>query len=404
MDIEAAPEDVGLSTEGMANVERLVRSYVDAGKYAGVVTVVARHDKVVRCVVHGNSDDERDRPMTADTVFRVFSMTKPVVSVALMTLYEQGRFQLDDPVAEFVPEFRDLTVYAGGTADDYEVRRPSRPMTVRDLLMHMGGIVGLGSPTVAGELYRRSGVGAAGSPGTLAETVRVLGKLPLAVDPGSSWIYGMSTDLVGHLCEVIAGQPLDVFLRDRLFEPLAMPDTGFGVSADQLPRFAACYGATETGYELIDDPATSHYTRPASYLAGSSGLVSTAADYLRFCRMLARGGELDGHRVIGPRTLRFMTANHLPGGQDLTAVATNGGETGRAGQGFGLGFGVLLDPTVAMTLGTPGEYFWGGAASTTFFVSPRDDLIVLFLTQLRPSNTYPVRRELRAAVYSALLD
>jgi CubicO group peptidase (beta-lactamase class C family) len=198
--------------------------------------------------------------------------------------------------------------------------------------------------------------------------------------------------------------PLDRYLHERIFEPLGMVDTGFSVPEASISRFAAGYGFDEGGFTLIDDPLTSAYTGQPSYLSGVAGLVSTAGDYLRFTRMLAGGGSLDGVRIIGSRTARFMTANHLPGGRDLTAFADFGGETKRAGQGFGLGFGVLLDPVVAQTIGTPGEYFWGGAASTAFFVSPADELIVIFLTQLRPSASYPIRRELRAAVYGSLDD
>jgi CubicO group peptidase (beta-lactamase class C family) len=217
----------------------------------------------------------------------------------------------------------------------------------------------------------------------------------------------MSTDLVGYLCEVISGRPFDRYLHERILEPLGLSDTAFVVPPDKVDRFAANYRPQRGSprYELLDDPAVSEYTRPRPYFSGAAGLVSTAGDYLRFCRMLARGGELDGERVLGPRTLQLMTANHLPGGQDLETMAQNGGETHREGQGLGLGFGVLLDPTVSQTLGTPGEYFWGGAASTAFFVNPVEDLIVIFLTQLRPSATYPaIRRELRATVYSSIID
>lgn len=402
MDVEVDPADVGMSAGRLDNVDRLVRGYVDEGRYAGVVNVVARHDKVVRCTTYGSMDVERGRPMRPDTIFRIWSMTKPIVSVGLLTLYEEGRFQLDDPVARYLPEFADLRVFAGGTADDHRVRPPRREMTVRDLLLHMSGIVGLGSATEVGELYRRAGV--ASADGTIADTVRALGTLPLAADPGSTWSYGLSTDVLGHLCEVLSGQPLDQFLGERILAPLGMVDTAFTVPPGELSRFAAEYGRAEQGYTLLDDPMTSPYTRPRSYLAGGSGLVGTAADYLRFCRMLARGGELDGVRVLGPRTVGFMTTNHLPGGRDIAAFGQDGGESTRHGQGFGLGVGVLLDPAVAQTIGTPGEYFWGGAASTTFFVSPVDDLIVVFLTQLRPSNSYPIRRQLRATVYASLLS
>jgi CubicO group peptidase (beta-lactamase class C family) len=277
---------------------------------------------------------------------------------------------------------------------------------VRDLLMHTSGLVARDAASTVGELYRRAGFAGADSQFTLAEMIDRLSRIPLQCDPGSRWIYGISTDLVGYLCQVIGGQRLDRFLDERVLGPLGMLDTSFSVPAEKVDRFAANYAprAGSPRYKLVDDPATSSYTRPRTYFSGAGGLVSTAADYLRFCRMLANGGELDGARILGPRTLQLMTLNHLPGGKDLATMAQNAGETQREGQGFGLGFAVLLDPTVAQIIGTPGEFYWGGAASTAFFVNPREDLIMLFLTQLRPSSTYPIRRELRSTIYSAITD
>jgi CubicO group peptidase (beta-lactamase class C family) len=374
---------VGVSAEGLRRVEQLI------GRYPGVVSLIARHDEVVHFQAVGQRDAERGRPMEPDTIFRIYSMTKPIVSVGLMMLYEEGLFQLDDPVSEYLPQLAVLaaTVTAGEGGD--AARKAKRRMTVRDLLMHTSGL---------GLSYRPPPVR------TLAELPEWLAGRPLEAAPGARWIYGISTDLVGLLCEVISGLPLDRYLRERIFEPLGMVDTGFFVPAESVDRFAAGYTLADGGYTLADDPLTSDYTRPPSFLSGVAGLVSTAGDYLRFTRMLANGGTLGGVRILGPRTVRFMTINHLPGGQDLSAMADTGGETSRKGQGFGLGFGVLLDPVVAQTIGSPGEFFWGGAASTTFFVSPADELIVIFLTQLRPSSSYPIRRELRAAVYSALID
>ena len=378
---------VGVSAEGLRRVERLIGRYVDGGRYPGVVSLIARHDQVVHFQAAGQRDAERGRPMELDTIFRIYSMTKPIVSVGLMMLYEEGLFQLDDPVSAYLPELATLT--AGAGAGGEPVQAAKRQMTVRDLLMHTSGL---------GPSYRPPPVR------TLAELPKWLAERPLEAAPGARWIYGVSTDLVGLLCEVFSGLPLDRYLRERIFEPLGMADTGFFVPAQSVDRFAAGYTVADGGYTLADDPLKSDYTRPPSFLSGVAGLVSTAGDYLRFTRMLANGGTLDGVRILGPRTVRFMTINHLPGGQDLSAMADTGGETSRKGQGFGLGFGVLLDPAVAQTIGTPGEFFWGGAASTTFFISPADELIVIFLTQLRPSSSYPIRRELRAAVYSALID
>ncbi|RZU19711.1 CubicO group peptidase (beta-lactamase class C family) [Kribbella rubisoli] len=381
----------------MQNVTALVRRYVDDGRFPGTVTAVAHRDEVLLFDVYGRRDVERELPMTADTIFRIYSMTKPIVSLGLMQLYEEGRFQLDDPVAKYLPELGRPKVY-----DDGALRESTREMSVRDLLMHTSGLAASNGNHPVSLLHQEAGLTGMDSDAPLSELPGRLAGLPLQADPGTRWIYGVSTDLVGLLCEVIGGQPLDAYLRTRIFEPLGMTDTGFSVPEASISRFAACYGYDDGGFQLTDDPRTSPYIGPRTFLSGVAGLVSTANDYLRFARMLAGGGSLDGTRIIGPRTLRFMTANHLPGGQDLAAFADFGGETKRAGQGFGLGFGVLLDPIVAQTIGTPGEYFWGGKASTAFFVSPADELVVVFLTQLVPSARYPIRRELRAAVYGAL--
>jgi CubicO group peptidase (beta-lactamase class C family) len=405
-EIEAVPEDVGMSSERLDNVTRLVQGYIDDQKFPGAISLVARRGKVVHFKTYGSMDDARHKPMRADAIFRFYSMTKPIASVALMTLYEEGRFQLDDPAKKFIPELADLKVFASGTADSYETRTPAREMTVRDLLMHTSGLVARDAATPVGELYRRAGFAGADSDGTLADMVRKLGRIPLQVDPGSRWIYGISTDLVGYLCEVIGGLPFDRFLDERILGPLGMVDTGFTVPSSNVDRFAANYApqAGSPRYTLVDDPQTSPYTRERTYFSGAGGLVSTASDYLRFCKMLANGGVLDGVRILGPRTLQLMTLNHLPGGKDLATMAQSAAETQREGQGFGLGFAVLLDQTVAQIIGTPGEFYWGGAASTAFFVNPIEDLIMLFLTQLRPSSTYPIRRELRQTIYSALVE
>jgi CubicO group peptidase (beta-lactamase class C family) len=402
--VEAEPEDVGMSSLGLRNVSRLVQRYIDDRKLPGAMSLVARRGRVVHLQTYGLMDVERQAPMRSDAICRFYSMTKPIASVGLMMLYEEGRFQLDDPVAKFIPQLTDMQVFDGGSVDSYRTRAPKRAMTVRDLLMHTSGLVGRDGSTVVGELYRRAGMRGLDSDFALREMVERLAGIPLHNDPGAQWIYGISTDLVGYLCEVLSGLPLDQYLEQRILEPLGMVDTGFTVPAENVERFAALYGPKDDSYTLLDDPHTSPYTRPRAYFSGSGGLVSTMADYLRFCRMLANNGTLDGVRIIGPRTLRLMTLNHLPGGVDLATMAQNAGETQREGQGFGLGFAVLLDPTVAQIIGTPGEYYWGGAASTAFFINPAEELIVLFLTQLRPSSTYPIRRELRATVYSSIVD
>ena len=404
--VEAAPEDVGMSSSRLQNVSRLVQRYLDDGKLPGAASLVARSGRIVHLETYGNMDDERQKPTRLDTIYRFYSMTKPIASVGLMMLYEEGLFQLEDPAAKYIPELQGLKVFDGGTADSYQTREPARPMTVRDLLMHTSGLVARDTNSPVGDLYRRAGFSGADSAFTLAEMVRRLSRIPLQVDPGSRWIYGISTDLVGYLCEVISGIPFDRYLEERVTGPLGMLDTAFSVPPEKAERFAACYGPAtgERKYQLVDDPTTSSYTRPRTYFSGAGGLVSTLGDYYRFCTMLLNGGELDEVRLLGPRTLQLMTLNHLPGGKDLASMAQGTSETAREGIGFGLGFARLLDPTVAQILGTPGEFYWGGAASTAFFVNPEEELIMLFLTQLRPSSTYPIRRELRNTIYSAITD
>jgi CubicO group peptidase (beta-lactamase class C family) len=405
--IEADPDELGMSDSRLRNVTNLVQRYIDERKLPGALSLVARSGRIAHFETYGNMDDARQKPVQPDTIFRFYSMTKPIASVGLMMLYEEGRVQLEDPVSKFIPELNNQKVIVSGTADNFQVREPTREMTVRDVLMHTSGLIGRDTASTVGELYRRAGFKGGDSDFDLVEMVKRLGQIPLQVDPGTQWIYGISTDLVGYLCEVISGIPFDEYLQQRIFEPLGMVDTSFSVPASKVERFAACYGPQIGGapqYKLVDDPVTSSYASPRRYFSGSGGLVSTAHDYYRFCWMLLNAGELDGVRILGPRTLHLMTLNHLPGGKDLATMAQSAGETAREGIGFGLGFARLLDPTVAQIIGTPGEFYWGGAASTAFFINPEEELIMLFLTQLRPSSTYPIRRELRATIYSALVD
>jgi len=411
--IEAAPEDVGMSSSRLDQVTRLVHRYVDDGRFPGVISMVARRGKVVHFETYGSMDAEAGKAMRPDAIVRLHSMTKPIASIALMTLYEEALFQLDDPASKYIPEFKDLQVFKGGTVERYETRAPAREMTIRDLLMHTSGLLqntGVNSPV--GQMYEKAGLRALrakGAGGTLKEMITKVGRMPLHCDPGSQWNYGISTDVVGYLCEVFSGHGFEEFIAERVLKPLRMEDTAFDVPAAKFDRFAAEYRRGDEGeppYVLSEAPASSALTSPQTYFSGAGGLVSTAADYMRFCKMLANGGELDGRRVIGPRTLSLMAMNHFEDGQDLAAM--NGGaptESTRDGIGFGLGFAVLLDPARAQIVGTPGEYYWGGAASTAFFINPNEDgLVMIFLTQLKPSSSYPIRRELRTAIYQAIID
>ena len=406
-EVEARAEAVGMSSIGLQRLGRLVESYVADGKIPGAVVMVARRGQVVHHSLHGQMDVEASKPMRADAIFRIYSMTKPIASVALMQLYETGAFQLDDPVARFIPEWRDLKVFEDGTADDYEVRTPRRVMTVRDVLMHTSGLVSSATEHPVGELYKRARVLGSSSGGILSDMIAKLAELPLKCDPGSEWNYGISTDIVGYLVERISGQRFDRYLQQHVFAPLGMQHTAFHVEAEQLDRLTACYRRSPgaTGYELVDAPASSTYLGEKTYFSGAGGLVSTADDYMRFCKMLAGRGRYAGARVLGARTLQYMATNHLPGHGDLASMGQpRFTESTTEGIGFGLGFAVLLDPTLSQVVGTPGEYYWGGAASTAFFISPGEDLAMLFLTQLLPSGTYAFRRELRAAIYGAIDD
>jgi CubicO group peptidase (beta-lactamase class C family) len=410
--VEAAPEDVGVSSPRLERLTRLVQGYVNRGHIPGAITMVARGRQVIHFETYGQMNRETGEPTRPDNIFRFYSMTKPIASVGLMTLYEEGRFQLDDPVSKFIPEFEDARVFVDGSADDYQSRAPERAITIHDLLRHTSGLVYGGSLNTLvapglGELYTRSELnGAVNYPGTLRNLVTKLATLPLAEDPGSRWMYSMSTDVVGYLCEVISGQPFAAFLKERIIDRLQMTDTAFEVPGEKLERFVPNYVYAEpNGYRLVDAPRTSPYLRPCTCPSGGSGLVSTAQDYMRFCKMLAGGGELDGERILSPRTVRFMTQNHLPDGRDLRSMGQGAELAGNGpGVGFGLGFAVLIDPAAAELLGTPGEYYWGGAASTAFFISPAEELIVVFLTQLMNGREYPIRRELRVLAYQALVD
>jgi CubicO group peptidase (beta-lactamase class C family) len=401
------PEEVGLSSSRLARIGTHFQRYIDAGKVAGTLTLIARRGRVAYFEPRGHLEIERRRPLTRDAVFRIYSMTKPITSVGLMMLYEQGRFQLDDPVHRFIPSWTDLRVFVSGNHPAFATAPAARPMTIRDLLSHTSGLTyGFMERTNVDAAYRRLGVADRARPGyTLRDMVDTLAELPLEFSPGTRWNYSVSTDVLGHLIEVISGQRLDAYLREHVLSPLDMRDTSFVLEEGQVPRFAANYQQAGGHLALIDDPAHSQY-RECSFFSGGGGLVSTAPDYFRFTAMLRNQGELDGVRLLGRKTIELMTMNHLPGGQELTQLAQAGmfTETAYAGVGFGLGFSVMQSPARAQILGTAGEYAWGGAASTAFWIDPAEDLIVIFMTQLMPSSSYPLRRELRVLTYAALID
>jgi CubicO group peptidase (beta-lactamase class C family) len=405
----------GMSCERLERLERFIDDdYIATGKLPGAVTQVWRHGELALNSILGFADRERKSPLAEDSIFRIYSMTKPITSVAVMMLVEECRIALDDPVSRYIPEWAGLGVHAGGLMDGFRTRAPARPMRVVDLLRHTSGLTyGFQQNTNVDAAYRKLKVGELSNEGTLEEMIGKLATLPLEFSPGEAWNYSVSTDVLGYIVGKVSAMPFEVFLQKRIFDPLGMVDTAFYVPEDKRSRFCACYAVGELGSNKVsaqkpalqDDPYTSRYLKPPTFISGGGGLVSTAADYLRFARMLLQGGELDGARLLGPKTLALMTANHLPGGVDLPRLSRSMfSETSYDGVGFGLGFATTIAPSATLIPGSAGDFFWGGAAGTYFWVDPREDLIVLFLTQLLPSGAYPVRRQLRTQVYSAIVE
>jgi CubicO group peptidase (beta-lactamase class C family) len=400
------PDAAGMDQGRLERItEHFDATYVGPGKIPGCQITVVRGGHVAyhRCL--GLMDREGGVPMADDAIFRIYSMTKPIASVALMQLYERGAFQLLDPVHRYIPEWRQQV---GLVQEDGSVNlvKPERPMNVRDVLMHTTGLPGAlfpGNPIDDAFSKARA---ALGPDQTLESVTALLAEHPLKFHPGTHWNYGISTDIVGRLVEIISGLPFDEYLRRELFEPLSMVDTGFFVPEEDHGRFAACYEYRPgNSPRLMEGAFANGFVRPRAYLSGAGGLVSTTHDYVAFCQMLANGGQLGGRRVLGRKTLELMTANHLPGGASLQDMAIGGfGEAGFEGVGFGLGFAVGLGPAATAMAGSGGEFYWGGAASTAFWVDPLEDLFVVFMTQLFPSIAYPFRAQLRALVYQALDD
>ncbi|THF83565.1 beta-lactamase family protein [Deinococcus sp. KSM4-11] len=395
----------GISSERLNAWEAHVKAaYLDTGILPNALTLVYRRGEIVHQNVQGFADVEAGVPLQGDAIFRIYSMTKPITSLAFMMLVEEGRVALGDPVSSVIPEWTELGVWTGGELGRFTTEPPRRPMLMVDLLRHTAGLsyhIQQGGRLDAA--YRTLGLG---TTTTLDGMITALADLPLEYAPGEAWHYSFATDVLGAVVGRVAGQPFEDFVRERILEPLGMVDTDFFVPAAKAGRFMPCYALTPQGRVLYDPRATSPYLAPPHFVSGGGGLVSTAADYLRFCRMLLRGGELDGARLVGPKTLELMTRNHLPGGADIASLARSAiaaSETGSAGVGFGLGFAVTLDPARSLRLGNAGDFYWGGAAGTYFWVDPTEDLAVIFMTQLLLSPDR-VRDDLRTFVYSALTE
>jgi len=412
--IEVDPGEAGLDPERLKRIDAHFARYVDDGRLAGWLLTIGRHGRLAHVARCGSRDLEAGLPVTDDTLWRIYSMTKPVTSVAAMILYEEGRIALTDPVSAFIPAFSGVRVYDGGS-DLKQVTVPAtEPVRIWHLLTHTAGLsYGFHRVHPVDALYRAAGF-EWGTPSgmDLAQACDVWAGFPLLFQPGTEWNYSVATDVLGRVVEVASGQRFDEFLDDRILRPLGMTDTAFwaGPQPGATSRLAALYRPGEDGKAIRMDTLGQAALRQPRMLSGGGGLVSTAADYDRFTRMLLHteaspAGELDGIRLLGPRTVGYMARNHLPGGLDLETFGRPlHAESPFRGVGFGLGLAVVLDPVPGKVIGSAGELSWGGAASTTFWIDRAEELTVSFFTQLLPSSTHPIRPQLRQLVYQALTD
>jgi CubicO group peptidase (beta-lactamase class C family) len=408
MECTADPAQLGFDPARLERIDRHFAHYVDTGRLPGWQIVVTRRGEVAHASTYGYRKREDRVPVAPDTLWRIYSMTQPITSVAAMMLWERGLFELTDEISRWLPEFADMRVYTKGSALRPYTVPAVEPIRVWHLLTHTAGLTyGFLHNSVVDRLYREEGYDLYPPAGvTLADACEVWARLPLLFDPGTAWGYSVATDVLGRIIELVSGQSLDSFFAERILDRLGMTDTRWWVEGDDVERLAGLY----TPHPVDDHAAHADdlglwSQRKPELLSGGTGLISTAADYHRFAQMLLRGGELDGERLLGPRTLGFMTRNHLPDGLDLGELSTGGfAETMLDGVGFGLGFAVVEDPIPSRVPSSVGEYYWGGAASTAFWVDPVEEVTAMLFTQLLPSGTYPLRSQLRQLVYSALVD
>ncbi|HET6214461.1 MAG TPA: serine hydrolase domain-containing protein [Micromonosporaceae bacterium] len=402
------PEQVGLDPTRLATMDSHFARYVDDGRLAGWQLVVTRRGEVAHASTYGSRDREAAAPVLPDTLWRIYSMTKPLTSVAAMMLWEEGRFELTDEIARWLPEFSAPRVYDKGSALRPFTVPAVEPIRIWHLLTHTAGLTyGFLQTSVVDALYRAQGYDFGAPKGVdLAAACQTWSRLPLLFQPGTAWGYSVATDVLGRILELVSGQDLEALLAERILGPLGMTDTRWWVDDCDASRLAALYTPDPgTGLAARLDEIGAWAAQRPTLFSGGGGIVSTAADYHRFTQMLLRGGQLDGVRLLGSRTVRFMTRNHLPGGQDLGQLSTGGfAETTFDGVEFGLGFAILRDPVPGRVPGSVGTYYWGGAASTVFWVDPAEELTTMFFAQLLPSITHPIRPQLRQLVYSALID
>ena len=412
------PESVGMSSARLARLDAVMkRRYVDSGYLPGLLTQIFRKGQLVHTGLCGRMDLERGKKMREDAIFRIYSMSKPITAVALMMLVEEGLIGLDDLVHSHIPAWKNLGVYASGMpslladAPSSFLTTPTlRPMKVVDLATHTSGLTyGFMMRTAVDAAYRRAKVTDRQTPGGLSGMVDQLAQIPLDFSPGTAWNYSVSIDVLGYLVEKLSGIGFGEFLRTRLLEPLGMSDTAFSVPGEKVERFTCCYQpeGQGRGLKLQDDARESTYAKPPLLELGGGGLVSTAHDYLRFCRMMLNGGTLDGVQILSPKTVALFSLNYLPDGKEVADMALPGmfSESGYAGVGFSLGCGVNVDVAKTRLPGSLGEYFWGGAAATAFWIDPNEELAVVFMTQVIGSEArLTLRRDLRTLVYAAMTE
>ena len=416
------PKSVGISSDRLKRLDAWLGDQITKERLVGCSLLLARHGGIAYFNSAGHADIETGKPFQEDTIVRIYSMTKPITVVAAMMLYEVNHFQLDDPVYIYIPEFRNMQVWKGGDLTNTEPAK--QPITIRHLMTHTSGLTyGFMQANPVDARYRELKIELPTDAADLAEWVERAATIPLICQPGSQWNYSISTDVLGRLVEIWSGESLAEFFKNHIFEPLKMIDTGFHVIENKRERFASLYTPSwdaslasvnqpsspdaqkdRKGTKLQESAAKSPYLN-SKIFAGGGGLISTMSDYSRFCQMLLNKGELDGQRLLGKKTVEYMLKNHLPDNKDMAAMGQpTWSETTYEGIGFGLGGAVVLDPVKAQTIASVGEYHWGGAASTFFWLDPREDLYVVFLTQLMPSSAYPIRRELRARIYQTLTE
>ena len=403
----AEPADVGLNADRLKRIPAYFQTYIDQKRLPCATVLVARGGKVAHLSFQGATEIGGSRPVDEETIYRIYSMTKPITSVAAMMLFEEGLIRLDHEVSRYIPEFAETMVFEGGTAEAPKLRKPDRPIMVRDLFLHTSGLsYAFLQQTPVDAIYRSRGIEYTKHAGDLKSFCELLASAPLVFSPGEKWNYSNSTDVLGRIVEVASGMSLEQFFQSRIFRPLGMHDTGFHVAPDKIDRLMSCYWRNPANSETMQvDPGgkNSPYATPPNVFSGGGGLASTIGDYLKFCLMLSQGGEYAGARLLSPKTLEFMTMNHLPGGKTIAQMGDKTfSETRMDGSGFGLGWAVTTDVIATTQPGSPGTFSWGGMASTFFWIDPVEDLVAIQMTQLMPSGSYPIRPQLQQLVYASI--